>query len=49
IKLVLSTSDSPEIIELWLVPDLHYLPAKVRHIDRQGVVTEQVVTSLDFS
>ncbi|MBL8412812.1 MAG: DUF3108 domain-containing protein, partial [Propionivibrio sp.] len=46
IKLVLSTSDSPEIIELWLVPDLHYLPAKVRHIDRQGVVTEQVVTSL---
>jgi hypothetical protein len=49
IKLVLSTSDSPEIIELWLVPDLHYLPAKVRHIDRQGVVTEQVVISLDFS
>lgn len=49
IKLVLSTSDSPEIIELWLVPDLHYLPAKVRHIDRQGVITEQVVTSLDFS
>ena len=49
IKLVFSTSDSPEIVELWLVPDLHYLPAKVRHTDRQGVVTEQLVTSLDFS
>lgn len=49
IKLVLSTSDSPEIVELWLVPDLHYLPAKVRHTDRQGAVTEQVVISLDFS
>ncbi|MBK7423645.1 MAG: DUF3108 domain-containing protein [Propionivibrio sp.] len=49
IKLVFSTSDSPEIVELWLVPDLHYLPAKVRHIDRQGVITEQVVISLDFS
>jgi hypothetical protein len=48
IKLVLSTPDSAEIIELWLVPDLHYLPAKLRHTDRNGVVTEQVVTSLDF-
>ena len=49
IKLVLSTRDSPEIVELWLIPDLHYLPAKVRYTDRQGMVTEQVVISLDFS
>lgn len=48
VKLVLSTSDSSETIELWLVADLHYLPAKVRHTDKQGEVTEQVVISLDY-
>lgn len=46
-KLVLSTSGSAEIIELWLMPDKRYLPAKVRHTDRLGVVTEQVVISID--
>lgn len=48
VKLVLTTSDSGETIELWLVPDLHFLPVKVRHSDTQGVVTEQLATSLDF-
>ena len=48
IKLVLSSSDSADSIELWLVPDMHYLPVKVRHTDRQGRVTEQVAISLDF-
>ena len=47
-KLVLSASVSADIIELWLVPDLHYLPAKVRYIDARGGVTEQVVTSLKY-
>jgi hypothetical protein len=42
-----STGDSPEIIELWLIPDQRYLPAKVRHTDRLGGITEQVVVSLD--
>jgi hypothetical protein len=46
-KLVFSTADSPEIIELWLIPDKRYLPARVRHTDRLGVITEQVVVSLD--
>ncbi len=46
-KLVLSTTASTEIIELWLIPGMNFLPAKVRHTDRLGVVTEQVVTSID--
>jgi hypothetical protein len=46
-KLVLSTTASTEIIELWLIPGMNFLPAKVRHTDKLGVVTEQVVTSID--
>lgn len=46
-KLVFSTAGSAETIELWLIPDRRYLPAKMRHTDRLGVVTEQVVVSLD--
>jgi hypothetical protein len=48
IKLVITADDSPETIELWLVPDMHYLPVKLRHTDRQGNITEQVALSLDF-
>lgn len=48
IKLILTAGDSSETIELWLVPDLHYLPVKMRHTDVKGDVIEQVVTSLDF-
>jgi hypothetical protein len=48
IKLIVSSSESAEIIELWVVPDMHYLPVKVRHTDAQGVVTEQLAISLDF-
>lgn len=48
IKLVLSSNDSTDTLELWLVPDMHYLPVKVRHTDRQGRVTEQLAISLDF-
>ena len=48
IKLMFTASESSETIELWLVPDLHYLPVKVRHIDKQGLVTEQMATSLNF-
>lgn len=43
-KVVLFTSGSAEIIELWLLPDLHYLP-KIRHVDERGVITEQMVNS----
>ena len=46
-KLVFSTAGSAELIELWLIPDKRYLPAKMRHTDRRGLVTEQVVVSLD--
>lgn len=47
VKLVFTTGSSPEIIELWLIPEQRYLPAKVRHTDRLGGITEQVVVSLD--
>jgi hypothetical protein len=46
-KLMFSTADSPETIELWLIPEKRYLPARVRHTDKFGVITEQVVVSLD--
>jgi hypothetical protein len=46
-KLVFSTAGSAETIELWLIPDKRYLPAKMRHVDRLGVITEQLVVSLD--
>lgn len=45
-KLIISSTESTEIIELWIIPDLRYLPAKMRHTDAQGVVTEQLVVSL---
>ena len=48
-KLVFSTAGSADIIELWLIPEKRYLPAKMRHTDRLGVITEQVVVSLDSS
>jgi len=46
-RLVFSTAGSAETIELWLIPDKRYLPAKMRHTDRLGVITEQVVVSLE--
>jgi hypothetical protein len=49
LKLFLETSDDSETIELWLAPDLHYLPLKVRHTDRQGLVTELMAVSLDYN
>lgn len=48
VKLRFSSADSSETIELWLLPDLHYLPAKMRHTDKRGVVTEQVTLALEF-
>jgi hypothetical protein len=49
VKLVFSTGESSETIELWVVPDLHYLPVKARHVDRQGLITEQAATAVDFN
>ncbi len=47
-KLIFTTTDSPEFIELWLIPEMHHLPVKVRHTDRRGIVTEQVAISLNY-
>lgn len=49
VKLVMTSTGGSEVIELWLLSDRHYLPVKVRHTDRNGEITEQMVTSLDFS
>lgn len=48
LKLALSTRESGETIEFWLVPGSHHLPVKIRHVDRHGVVTEQIVVKLNF-
>ena len=37
-----------ELVELWLLPDRHYLPVRVRYTDSLGEVTEMVATSFDF-
>ena len=48
IKLILTVNDNVEFIELWLIPELRYLPAKVRYSDDRGFVTEQLVVSLNY-
>jgi hypothetical protein len=48
LKLLFTTSASQERIELWLLPDRHYLPLKARYVDGLGAVTEQTATSIDF-
>lgn len=46
LKVVVFESAKGESIELWLAPDLRYLPVRVRHKDRAGRITEQLATSL---
>lgn len=48
VKLVFTTSDSSETIELWVAPLLHYLPVKARYVDKQGQITEQTATAVNF-
>jgi hypothetical protein len=49
VKLAFATGESSETIELWVVPALHYLPVKARYIDKQGLITEQAATAVDFN
>lgn len=42
-----STSDGVRI-ELYLVPEMGYLPIRVRHTDHNGYITEQRVTNLVY-
>jgi hypothetical protein len=49
LRLHLSETETGEVIELWLAPDMSYLPMRVRHVDRKGVVTEQIATSLSYN
>ncbi|HEY3327925.1 MAG TPA: DUF3108 domain-containing protein [Novimethylophilus sp.] len=45
---ILSTNDNSETTELWLVPDLHYLPVKISHRDMHGNTIEQVAVSFNI-
>lgn len=47
-KLVLRSEKTKDAIELWLIPQLGYLPAKARYIGENGSIIEQNVLSLDF-
>lgn len=47
-KLILRGEKTKDAIELWLIPQLGYLPAKARYIAENGSVVEQNVLSLDF-
>ena len=40
---------SVEKLELWLAPDMRYLPVMARYVDGKGEVTELRATKLDFS
>ncbi len=48
VRVVITADEGSEMIELWLLPESHYLPAKVRHTDGRGLITEQVAISLGF-
>ena len=47
--IVLSSEKGDETIKLWLLPDMLYLPVRVRFTDAQGEIREQRAVSLDFS
>ncbi len=46
LKVMVFESAKGETIELWLAPDMRYLPVRVRHKDRAGLITDQVAISL---
>ena len=48
LRLRFEALNGPGSIDLWLLPDQHYLPVRVRFVDRDGEVTEQLAVSLDF-
>ena len=43
------TAPGGETIALWLVPEMHYLPVKVRYADLRVAAIEPLAVSLDFS
>lgn len=43
-----SSGDADEKLEAWLAPDYRYLPVKIRQTDKDGTVTEQLVTRLQI-
>jgi len=41
-----SSGEGEEKTELWLAPDYHYLPVKIRKTEKDGKLYEQIVTRL---
>lgn len=48
LKIRLTSQENRDVMELWVLPETHYLPVKVRYSDRNGQVTEQLVRSIRF-
>ena len=40
--------EGSEQLDLWLVPDMRYLPVMARYVDERGEITELRATKLDF-
>lgn len=38
--------DGEENTEIWLAPEYHYLPVKIRHTDKQGGIIEQTAAAI---
>ena len=47
--IIVELKSASEIIRLWLLPDLLYLPVKAQFADEKGEIREQKAVSLDFS
>lgn len=48
-RFVFSSAESKDYIELWVATDYRNLPLKIRFLDNQGEVVEQVATAMDFN
>ncbi|BCM26144.1 DUF3108 domain-containing protein [Methyloradius palustris] len=48
VHLVLSNSDNNETIDLWLAPTFKYLPFKIRHVQPDGKITEQLIQTVSI-
>jgi hypothetical protein len=42
-------SDDPRAFEVWLAPDRHYAPVRIRFTEKDGTVFDSVVTKISFS
>lgn len=48
VKILLKSKGVKELIELWLMPEKRFLPARMRYTDESGQITDLIVLSLSF-